>query len=47
MLPTEQFCTTVPLIMDEQETTPNFHTGIPEFNIVKVHGSELVKNHGV
>ena len=28
MLPTDQLCTTVPLITDKQETTPIFHAGI-------------------
>jgi len=28
VLPTDQLCITVPLIMDKQETTPIFHAGI-------------------
>ena len=36
MLPTDQLCTTVPLITDEQETTPIFHAGVLEFNIGRV-----------
>ena len=47
MLPTDQLCTTVPLIADEQETTPIFHAGIPEFNTGRVCGSELGKNRGM
>ena len=40
VLPTDQLRTTVPLITDEQETTPIFHAG-------RVHGSELGKNRGM
>ena len=48
MLPTDQLCTTVPLITDKKDTTPIFHAGInlileedENFNI------ELQRSRGV
>jgi len=40
VLPTDQLCTTVPLITDGQENTPIF---MQEFNIGRVRGSDLGK----
>jgi len=47
VLPTDQLCTTGPLITDEKKTTPIFYAGILEFNIGRIRGSELGKNRGM
>ena len=56
MLPTQQLCTTVPLITEKQETTPIFHAGISywkslreriphlELHVESEHAQDLIDN---